>query len=43
MKNHITSIFLSVFALVVGCGSSVASNIWVEAESFSSKGGWSVD
>ena len=43
MKNHITSIFLSVFALVVGCSNSVASNIWVEAESFSSKGGWSVD
>ena len=43
MKNLITSILLSVFALVVGCSNSVASNIWVEAESFSSKGGWSVD
>ena len=43
MRNKIFSAFLLIVALCCGCGVGVASNIWVEAESFANKGGWSVD
>ena len=43
MRNKIFSAFLLIVALCYGCGIGVASNIWVEAESFANKGGWSVD
>ena len=43
MKSRVK--FLIILFLVICCGHSrsFASGIWVEAESFSNKGGWSVD
>lgn len=43
MRNYIVYLFLLTVVLACGGAAANASNIWVEAESFANKGGWSVD